>query len=297
MEKMIKDMKEEKKMQLNEVSLGLGGGSLLQVANRSLTQMMSYIVDSPAGKVIVIDGGNYCEEDADHLYELIKNRGGHVDLWLITHAHSDHLGALLWIMEKYPVFDLQIDKLCFHFPKKEWLKEKEEWEYNDKFFSNIERHGINVEIPFAGDVFKCGGITVEIISHPEEYEYYPQINPTSMLFLVHFPKRDVLFLGDFDVNGQEEFLRKGDVSKIQKDIVQMAHHGQGGVDRTFYELIQPQICLYPTPKWLWENNKYMCLDSETVGTGPFATLETRRWMEELEVQASYTCAEGDYLFT
>ena len=181
-------------MKLNKVKLNLGGGSLLQVANRSRTQMMSYIIDSSDGKVIVIDGGFYCEEDAENLYHLIKQRGGRVDLWLITHAHSDHLGALLWMMERYPVFDIQISRLCFHFPSNEWLAKREEYDYNKRFLYGVERHGIHVETPVTGDVIECGSISVEIVSHPEAYENYPQINPTSMIFLVHFPKRDVLFL-------------------------------------------------------------------------------------------------------
>ena len=283
-------------MKLNKVKLNLGGGSLLQVANRSRTQMMSYIIDSSDGKVIVIDGGFYCEEDAENLYHLIKQRGGRVDLWLITHAHSDHLGALLWMMERYPVFDIQISRLCFHFPSNEWLAKREEYDYNKRFLYGVERHGIHVETPVTGDVIECGSISVEIVSHPEAYENYPQINPTSMIFLVHFPKRDVLFLGDFDVCGQSEFLQKRDVSKIRRDIVQMAHHGQAGVDRYFYELIRPKICLYTAPKWLWENNKYGCTDPETAGKGPFAIMETRKWMEELGVQSSYTHGEGDYMF-
>ena len=283
-------------MKLNKVKLSLGGGSLLQVANRSLTQMMSYIIDTSDGKVIVIDGGFYCEEDAEHLYHLIVQRGGNVNLWVITHAHSDHLGALLWIMENHPVFDIKIDKLCFHFPANEWLSKQEEYDLNERFLLCIERHGIHTQRPITGDIIKCGNISVEIISHPENYENYPQINPTSIIFLVHFPERDVLFLGDFDVCGQAEFLQKRDISKLRADIVQMAHHGQAGVDRFFYELIQPKICLYTAPKWLWENNMYRCEDPHTAGKGPFEIIETRKWMKELNVEASYTHAEGDYLF-
>lgn len=284
-------------MKLNKADLGLGGGSLLQVANRSRIQMMSYVIDTPDHKVIMIDGGNYGKEDADHLYEMIRERGGHVDLWIMTHAHKDHFGAISWIMENYPVFDIEIEKMCFHFPEREWLAKREEWEYIEKFLENVEKYHINVVTPEAGDLFECGGITVEVVSVPVDYEEYPQINPTSMITIVHFPERDVLFLGDFDVNGQEEFLRRYDVSKIRKDIVQMAHHGQNGVDRSFYSLIQPKVCLYPTPKWLWENNLYGCDDPETVGKGPFTTLETRKWMEELGVEKSFTQEAGDWLFT
>lgn len=78
-------------MKLNNVKLDLGGGNLLQITNRTYIQMMSYLIDTPDGKTIMIDGGHRCAEDAEHMYNLLKERGGKVDLWIITHAHDDHL--------------------------------------------------------------------------------------------------------------------------------------------------------------------------------------------------------------
>jgi len=258
--------------------------------------MMSYVIDTPEGNVIVIDGGNYCKEDADCLYELLRNRGNRVDLWLITHAHGDHFGALLWLWENCPDFNVVIHKLVYNFPTLEWLSATEKNNNTHRFLNAVEKQGIYVYIPQAGEIISCGGINLEIVSVPEQYEKYPTINSTSIITVVHFPKRDVLFLGDFDIHGQEEFLRKHSSNSIRKDIVQMAHHGQGGVDFNFYKLIQPKICLYTAPQWLWENNKYECTDPSSAGTGPFTTLETRRWMEELGVEQSFTHAEGDYIF-
>ena len=184
---------------LNKVDAGLGGGSLLQVANRSLTQMMSYVIDTPNGEVIVIDGGNYCAEDGEHLYELLKARGGHVSMWFITHAHSDHLGALMWILKNYPEGSIVVDKLCFHFPETDWLAKMEEPEINMEFLELIKRHKLQVVTTWAGDIMECDGISVEVINNPIVQDDFPSINPTGIILAAHFPKRDVLFLGDFDV--------------------------------------------------------------------------------------------------
>ncbi len=281
---------------MQTVTLGLGGGSMLQVANRTLTQMMSYLIDTPDGEVIMIDGGNCCREDAENLYSLLTQRGKRIGLWVITHAHSDHLGALLWLMENLETFDLKIEALCFNFPDWEWLSRKEESSINSRFLEQILRHQIPVTVPKPGDKISCGGMEMEIVSVPEDYREYPNINSTSMICVAHFPKQDVLFLGDFDVHGQAEFLRKYDPALIRKDIVQMAHHGQDGVDEAFYRLIQPRICLYAAPQWLWENNYYRCTDPDSAGKGSHKTLETRMWMERLGVEASYTQAQGDILF-
>lgn len=284
-------------MEAKEISLGLGGGRLIQVANRTLTQMMSYVIDTPAGGVIVIDGGTYTPEDAAGLYEYLAARGKHVDLWIMTHAHSDHIGGLLYLME-HEGFDIQIDTVAFNFPSLEWLAFKEEFGMNWRFLEQLKKREIHTVTPDAGDVYEVGGLSVEIIGVPSENPTYAKtMNATSIIFKVHFPARDVMFMGDFDVHAEADFLARYGADKLRCDILQMPHHGQGGISRDFYARIMPKICLYTAPKWLWENNKYRCLDPETVGKGPFTTLETRRWMEELGVEASYTLADGDLIFT
>ena len=282
-------------MVINKVDLGLGGGSLLQIANRTLTQSMSYIIDTPNGGVIVIDGGNDCAEDSNNLYGELAKRGKKVDLWIITHAHSDHLGAPTYLMEK-DSFDIKVEKFCYNFPDTEWLMTQEDSKINSRFLECVKNRQIEILTPHMGQIIDFDSISIEFISVPSDYKEHKNINASSIIFLVHFPKRDVLFMGDFDVTAEEEFLQHCDAAKLRCDIVQMPHHGQNGIDRAFYELIMPKICLYTTPKWLWENNRYKCNDPETVGKGPFTTLETRKWMEELGAEQSYAHKDGDYLF-
>ena len=161
----------------------------------------------------------------------------------------------------------------------------------------VEKLGLNVVTPNPGDILECGTVSVEILNVPEDYQDYPSINPTTMMFLVHFPAKDVLFLGDFDVYGQAEYLRKWDTSKLRCDIVQMAHHGQAGTDRSFYELMQPKYCLYNAPLWLYDNYPWGSTDPATAGQGPFTIMETRKWMEEMGAIQDFTFIEGDWLFT
>lgn len=283
----------ERNIPLNRVSLELGGGRLWQISNRSYMQMMSYIIDTPNGDTIVIDGGNRLPDDAKNLKRLIDERGGRVDLWIMTHAHSDHFGSLLWLMEQ-ETFDINIEKLCFRFPPIEWFKDKENGDaYRElsALYSALERRGIAYHDLIRGQTIACGGIEIEVLGDCSNYENYSTVNDTTIALKAHFPKRDVLFLGDLAVDGGKDLLRYCPAEKLRCDIVQMAHHGQGGVKKDFYEHICPKICLYTTPDWLWDNDEGNGKD-----TGPYKTLETRHWMEELNAQASFPCAYGDYLF-
>ena len=281
---------------LLEYNLELGGGSLLQIANRSRGQMMSYIIDCPNGGTIVIDGGMLSDEDADCLYGQLKRRGKKVDIWFFTHCHTDHFGAWQRLIERGN-FDIEIGKLCFNFPNYEWLLTKEDKEYTEKLYSVLDNTKFSIVTPHAGDVFSCGGIDIEVLCEPVNYEKYRSINPTGIILKAYFPKQSVLFLGDYDKDAEEDYKKHFSIEKLRCDIVQMAHHGQGGVSREFYEVIQPKYCLYCAPDWLWENNIGSRGGPETRGQGHFKTLETRRWMAEMGVLRSFHMGDGDWLFT
>ena len=50
------------------------------------------------------------------------------------------------------------------------------------------------------------------------------------------------------------------------------------VSKEFYEYIKPRICLWASPEWLWNNDNGNGFD-----TGPWKTVQTRQWMQELGV--------------
>ncbi len=52
---------------------------------------MFYTLYGGKGQLIVVDGG--WTEDADFVRQTIKEMGGKVDAWILTHPHQDHIGA------------------------------------------------------------------------------------------------------------------------------------------------------------------------------------------------------------
>ena len=64
---------------------------MYQIAQQSHTQMMSYLIVSRDGSIIIIDGGT--KSDADYLLNLIEKVSGCKATYISmvsTHAHSDH---------------------------------------------------------------------------------------------------------------------------------------------------------------------------------------------------------------
>ncbi|MBR1884443.1 MAG: MBL fold metallo-hydrolase [Clostridia bacterium] len=77
-------------------------GTVIQLSTKeNLVRNMGYVITTKNGNVIVIDGGNY--EDGANLERYIKENGGKVDSWYITHYHSDHTGAFNYVIENTDV--------------------------------------------------------------------------------------------------------------------------------------------------------------------------------------------------
>lgn len=276
-------------MALHLLDVDLGGGSVLQYANRDPYQMMGYLLKTPEGKTIVIDGGRQEGADAAYLHELILKEGGRVDLWLITHAHDDHFSALSCILRDMDALDFEIGDMRLCFPPLEWLKTVENGQpYAPavEFLEGLQKHGVSFGQLHRGDVIACGGLTIDVMHDCENYANYNCVNDTGAVLRVHYPHRDVLFLADIEVPAALELMENYPPEQLRCDIVQLAHHGQGGAHREFYEIVRPKIALYTAPDWLWTNRD---------GNGPFKTLETREWMRELGVVLSCPHCHGDYL--
>ncbi len=105
--------------------------------------------------------------------------------------------------------------------------------------------------------------------------------------------KNVLFLGDLAEPGGIVLRSYHDANSangnnyfsLKSDMVQMAHHGQTGVPKTVYEAIDPDICLWPTPDWVY-----------TAGsTSTLSTYYTRRWIAELGAE-NYVSADGPQVF-
>ena len=218
------------------LDVDLGGGSVLQYANRDPYQMMGYVLKTPDGKTIVIDGGRQEGADAAYLHELIHRNGDRVDLWLITHAHDDHFSALSCILRDMDKLDFEIGDMRLCFPPLEWLKTVENgnpYEPAANFLARLEKHGIVTTPLRRGDVITCGGLTIDVLHDAENYASYTTVNDTGAVLRFHYPNRDILFLADIEVPAAKELMELYTPEQLQCDIVQLAHHGQGGPNRDF----------------------------------------------------------------
>ena len=106
------------------------------LANQSDSQMMSYIITTKNKEVIVVDGG--LDVDAEHLRQAIIARGGRVSAWFISHPHSDHVGALVKLIND-GLQEISVDAVYYNFAEDDWYKRNEA--YREGLLKFLEKAG------------------------------------------------------------------------------------------------------------------------------------------------------------
>lgn len=259
---------------------------LTQLSNQSSRQMMGYILKTENNKIIVIDGGT--TDDTDNLINKINKYGGKVDAWFLTHLHDDHIGAFSNIVNDK---NIKIEKIYCSFNDYSWYEENEpnRIEFSKQILDILKQDDIQEKVQEVSlnQNINIDNIKIEIlgIKNPEITENAG--NEQSMVIKFDTGKTTFLVLGDTGVKSSEKLLNT-QKEKLESDIVQMAHHGQDGATKELYEQINPTICMWPTPEWLWNNDS-----GEGEDSGTWKTLETRKWMEELKVKTNYVEKDGD----
>lgn len=260
---------------------------LCQLKDNGTSQMMGYIITTKNNNTIVIDGGT--QDDTENFVDQIKNKTGKVNYWFITHPHKDHASTLIDIVKNT---DIEIDHIYVTLNDIEWYKENDPNRFeeindffdilkNDKISQKVEEVELNQNIMI--DNIRCQILGIknpEIVTNAT--------NNSSMVIKMQVNNKNIIFLGDSGKESSEKLLKIQSNEKLRADIIQVAHHGQNGGTEELYKIINPTICLWPTPEWLWNNDSGNGEDS-----GPWKTKETRKWIESLKVKQNIIEKDGN----
>ena len=271
------------------ISTGANGvGELWMLGSATGAQNLSIVIKSPHGKLIVIDGG--WEADADKLSSLILQQGGKVDAWLITHPHEDHVGALCAILDD-TARKIKIDKIYCSLANPDWYRKVSTTGAGiaDQLLSAFTKLPVGTVTNNIGrgTEINIDDVNIRVLNNRGVYTYNG-VNNSSLVYKIRVSGQSILILGDLAYDGGKDLIKTCTAAELKSDIVQMAHHGQQGVDQDAYALIAPTTCLWPSPAWLWNND-----NGGGVGSGPWGTLTTRAWMDALGVKDNRSLKDGD----
>lgn len=186
----------------------------------------STLITSPEGKVILVDGG----PDYSVLRGSLATRGiRKIDLLIISHAHADHVGGLLGVVQRYPI-GMVIDP---GFPHPSPV-------YKELLLA-IKAKKINYKLARAGDVYRLGKADLHIFL-PADYFIKgsnSDVNNSSIVGLLTYGKFKLLLPGDMEREAIAMLLKER--AGIAATVIKVPHHGsRTGTTAALLRAVRPK---------------------------------------------------------
>ena len=239
-------------------SLKPGEWKITQCGTVSGLQSMAYSLVSEDGKLILLDGGH--PEDADACSRLAELFGNRVDLWICSHFHDDHIGAVIRILEENPRVEVG-EIWCPPMDAESYRSFAKEWdcvESCESFLKLIENRE-NVYRIRGGDDREFAGLKFHFLSsYDPEMAWTHEGNNCGFIFRIMGNSETMLFCCDIGNDWISEVLMKWQSDYLKADYVQMGHHGNGGLSEAAYRKTAPKAAFFDAPGWLFEDEeKYL----------------------------------------
>ena len=224
--------------------------TVTQYGSEGENQMMCYTITNPKGQLVIIDGG--WDTDADALREIIEEHHGHVDAWVITHPHPDHVGAFNAIMAANVDGAVVVDRIYTVPVNRERYQETaRSYDVIDAYeiFYTLTKDADNVVYLKENDTFDLIGLKATVLhSWDDDVDALPDhlCNDGSLMFRIEGAKESMLFCADVQ-SEMEEFIVSEHQDELQADYVQLGHHGNWGLTTDFYDLINPKAVFADAP--------------------------------------------------
>lgn len=166
-----------------------------------------------AGKSVLIDAGE--ADNANKVIKFIKDLGiTKLDCIVATHPHSDHIGALPYIIDEIGMDNIIMPELA-----EENIPTTRVYE---KFLNSVAQSGAAVHSAKPGDNYKYGDISFKILS--PVFESDSELNNMSVVLRCEYGKTSFLFTGDAEKKVEKRLVENNGAS-LKSDIVKVGHHG------------------------------------------------------------------------
>ncbi len=213
-------------------------------------QQMFYTIEDESGNLAIVDGGYVA--DADQVRNIIATHGNHVDTWIITHPHPDHVGAFNVIADDLQ--DITIDNIYsvdVNYDRyKETANPWDDFVSCEEFFrviKKIEEAGTSrITYVHENDKFEMLDLEIKVLrAWDDEIDSLQTnlCNKGSMLFVLNGSVDKMLFCADVEAEVEKGIIERHK-DELDVDYIQAAHHGNWGLTTEFYQYTTPSYVFF-----------------------------------------------------
>jgi len=197
----------------------------------------SILIETPCGKNILVDvGDSYFSENIEYdsgentVVPYLLDKGiKTIDLLILTHFDSDHIGGYESVLE---VINVKALGISINSLKKE--------KYNE-IIDIAKKKNIKIKSLERGDTYVFGEVAIKILL-PQKVEKIENENNDSIVFLLEYKNKKALFMGDLEKAGEEILMSLEKDLKV--DVLKVGHHGSiTSSSEEFIEKTRPKVAL------------------------------------------------------
>ncbi len=220
----------------------------LHVAFLDVGQGDAIFIQTPSGRQILVDGGNYPSLLNDRLGRQMPFWDREIDLVVATHPDADHAAGLAGLFDRYRVGRLLTDG-----------SQMGGTAVYDAVLSAAQAAGTPIHRAMAGEIIRIDdGVRLEIL-HPGPERNDANRNENSVSFRLVYGGFSLLLTGDAEQAAEAAMLASG--RPLSALLFKAGHHGSdSSSSRPFLAAVRPQIIIisvgadnnfgHPTPEIL-----------------------------------------------
>jgi competence protein ComEC len=151
----------------------------------------------------------------------------HLDVLVLSHAHSDHMGGMPAVMRNFR-------------PRELWVSIDPNSEAYRALLAEATDFGVNVRHFYAGDQLAWGGTQVSILAPETGYQNPSEpVNNDSLVMRMQYGQSSVLLEGDAEGPSEREMLARGRVAGVT--LLKVGHHGsRTSTTQEFFNAASPK---------------------------------------------------------
>lgn len=163
------------------------------------------------GKAILVDSGEVGA--AQTVINYIKNLGiDELNCVLVTHPHTDHMGAMTKILYEFKIDDLIMPEI-----PEEIIPTNKTYE---KFLTAVSDNAGDVIAAKPGETYSYGEMKLEIFAPLRDYD---NLNDMSAVSRISYGDTSVMFTGDATTTVEKDLLKKN--INYSATVLNVGHHG------------------------------------------------------------------------